>query len=264
MQHFGFCRTCRASGLDDIFSFEIDNLLFDGKIRKDKSGIKTIDPKSVSCRNGHVVLLLIENLKYTVLLQQGIESFRNGFYFESFHTLYAAYEAYKIDYVGAFILEKTMNIYKTEDFLSKINRSEKIDGAFATAYTSLNLDLPPTLGRDNREFRNKVVHAGKIPTKKDCEKFGNKICKIIAETNYKLQKTPSEISSIHGINMSLSNYQHEKSNSILSNANVYINYYKFLSVFNFLDPVVDLDEKDVHNNIFNNLVNDGENILNNN
>lgn len=251
----GICRICRNNGLDDTFSFEIDNSIFDGT-KKKTNGIQINVPKNITCSNGHNISVLIENLKYTLLIQQGIESFREGFYFESFHTLYAAYEAYKIDYVGAFILDKTRNIYKTKEFLSKISRSEKIDGAFATAYITLNLELAPTIGNANIELRNKVVHSGQIPTKVECEKIGNKVCKIITETNFKLQQTPSEVSSVFGINMPLSNYQAEKANLILPSANVTINYFKFSQIFNFLNPGVDLNENDVRNNIFTELVED--------
>lgn len=138
----------------------------------------------IKCDNGHEFFFICKSPRFQFLLQQGVESFQQNFYFESFHTLYSAYEAYKKEFVAAHIYNKTKNIEICKSVINRLDRSERLEGAFVSAYISLsNGKIPEKLSRSVVELRNNVVHKGQIPSRKDCEKAGNAIFKLIGQAN---------------------------------------------------------------------------------
>lgn len=170
--------TCHKCGnenfYDDYFLVEVDEGFFNGK--------------EVECNHGHKMFFISSSPRYQYLIQQGINSYVKGFYIESFHALYSSYEAYKKEFVGAFLFKETNDIKKTRKLLKqKYNRSERVSGAFDSAYISLSGgDLPKLIDEKSIRLRNDITHKGLIVTKENCIKIGNQIFESIALSNLML------------------------------------------------------------------------------
>lgn len=185
MQISIMCPKCHDKE-NQLFEVEINESFFKGD--------------EVTCNNNHTHFLISKSPRYQFLLQQGLESYNLGFYFESFHTLYSAFEAYKKEFVAAHIFNETKDIESCIDITKKLDRSERMEGAFTTSYISLSNGVAPNrLSGSVVKTRNNVVHKGYVPDKASCEKIGNAIFKIIAESNYLLAKRFSEKIDFHPI-----------------------------------------------------------------
>lgn len=166
-----FCKKCYLEQrLDDVMTIEINEGFFNGK--------------EVECQHGHTTYVISETPRFPYLIQDGIEAYNSGFYIEAFHALYSGFEAYKKEFAAAFFFKKFNDVKKTKEVMKKIDRSERLEGAFLVAFTELSGGKSPlSLSRDIVELRNNIVHKGMIPSSSDCEKIGNSIFKIIASSN---------------------------------------------------------------------------------
>lgn len=163
---------CPKSKCLEIIDVEVEESIFNGK--------------EITCSKGHTFELFSPYTRYNILLNQAMIAFKKGFYFESFHTLYSGYENFKFIIVQYYLFTIYNDIEKAIEVSKKMNRSEKIDGAFTIAYISIFNESPNTLSNNLIKERNNVTHNGKIPTKKMCENLGNSIFKLVISTHSKL------------------------------------------------------------------------------
>ncbi|MEG0619136.1 MAG: hypothetical protein RR557_07555 [Bacilli bacterium] len=165
------CPKCSSENLaNDFFEVEIDEGFFKGK--------------NVCCNNKHEMFFISQDNRYQYLFQQAIESYNLGFYIESFNALHSGLDAYKKNFVATYLYKESEDINKVKLCLKSLKRSERIAGAFSAAFFSLsNGNSIEELPSKVINFRNIVVHDGIIPSKKDCEKSGNLIFKIVAQAN---------------------------------------------------------------------------------
>lgn len=180
---------CSKRNCLEIIEVEVDESVFSGK--------------EISCSNGHKIELFSPYTRYNILFNQALIAFKNGFHFESFHTLYSGYENFKYTIVQYYLFIIFNDIEKVLNVSKKINRSEKIDGAFNIAYISLFKDVPITLSNKLISERNKVTHNGEIPTKAMCERLGNSIFKLVISTHSKIDTTHEDailIEFLHSLN----------------------------------------------------------------
>lgn len=155
----------------EIIDVEVEESIFNGK--------------EITCSKGHTIELFSPYTRYNILLNQAMLAFKKGFYFESFHTLYSGYENFKFTIVQYYLFTIYNDIGKVIEVSKKMNRSEKIDGAFTIAYISIFNESPNTLSNNLIKERNNVTHNGKIPTKKMCKNLGNSIFKLVISTHSK-------------------------------------------------------------------------------
>ena len=165
------CKKCLSENLqNNLMTIEIDEDFFSGK--------------EVTCQNEHNTFVISETPRFPYLIQNGVEAFNSGFYIEAFHAVYSGFEAYKKEFTAAYFFKEFNDINKTEDVMKKLDRSERLEGAFLVGFTNLSGgEIPLSLTRSSVELRNNVVHKGMIPNSRDCEKIGNSIFKIIATSN---------------------------------------------------------------------------------
>ncbi|MDL4909206.1 hypothetical protein [Enterococcus gallinarum] len=192
------CPECHEHD-NSFFAVEIDEGFFKGK--------------DVYCNNKHKTFFISQDNRYQYLFQQAIESYNLGFYIESFSALHSGLDAYKKNFVAAFLYNESKDIEKVKDCLKSLNRSERIAGAFSSAYFSLsNGKSIEELPNKIVHFRNIVVHDGIIPSKKDCEKAGNSIFKLVSQANAVLWNRYDKEIDFHPI---MQVYQMDITNSIL-------------------------------------------------
>ena len=193
------CPKCHEQD-NSFFTVEIDEGFFKGK--------------DVCCNNNHKTFFISQDNRYQYLFQQAIESYNLGFYIESFNALHSGLDAYKKNFLAAFLYNESKDIDKVNYCLKSLNRSERIAGAFSSAFFSLsNGNSIEELPNKVVNFRNIVVHDGIIPSKNDCEKAGNLIFKIVSQANAVLWDRFDKEIDFHPI---MQVYQMENTNSILS------------------------------------------------
>jgi len=169
------CSCLKCTDKPSYINVEINEAFFSGK--------------TISCSEGHEFFFISASPRSQFLIQQGVESFLKGYYFESFHTLYSAYEAYKKEFVAAHSYNEIKDLESVKTMLTKLDRSERLEGAYVTSFISLsNGKVPISLSRSAVELRNNVVHKGILPDKASCEKIGNAVFKFIGEGNLLIAK----------------------------------------------------------------------------
>lgn len=141
------------------FYIEIDEDFFQGK--------------KVRCPCSHEYYFFPDSPRYPFLFQLSVHAMNAGFYLEAFHALYSGFESFKETFVGACHYNSCKDITTTEKLMKRINRSEKIDGAFNSAYLQEFGEIPDRMSMGSSEERNLIVHTGKLPTREFIIKLGN-------------------------------------------------------------------------------------------
>lgn len=243
------CNKCRLEERqDDFTSIEIDEDFFTGK--------------EIVCKNGHKTFVISETPRFPYLIQDGIEAYNSGFYIESFHALYSGFEAYKKEFTAAYFFKEFNDVKKTKEVLKKIDRSERLEGAFLVAFTELSGGKSPlSLSRTSIELRNNIVHKGMIPSSTDCENIGNSIFKIIASSNRLLNTRQDSNQDFHQLLLS---YEYELARYTLNERGYnysFVTPEEFLQrdsdtisfAMNELTPNAQLKDEDIHDTMFTNL-----------
>lgn len=166
------------------------------------------------CKKGHDNIVYLNNPKFEILYESGINALLDGYYAESVLTMTAALER-----VYEFFIE--IMSYKNEldpGLYAKVfklvsRQSERQLGAFYFLYANFLKKHPPKF--DLVEFRNKVIHKGVIPNLEDTEKYARHIFDLI-KTIYvdaveycgtdlfkrymdiKIQKSAPKLKELHG------------------------------------------------------------------
>jgi hypothetical protein len=176
----------------------------------DKEGEKTFDGTSIptpfeqvnnngiyefTCLKGHKAKTVIDNINFEILFEYGLNAIVDGYYRESVSSLTSAMERYFEFFIKTILRASKIDFDLIDKSWKKIsNQSERQLGAYIMLYLK-SFGEEPLLLNPNSEipFRNKVIHKGYIPTKKETIKFGNSVMKIIEESLLKLKsKYPSE------------------------------------------------------------------------
>ena len=136
---------------------------------------------AVTCEQGHRTMQVISNPKFEVLFEMALLAFADGYTRECVASLAASAEEFYRLFVKTYlyrvghepIAENVKNLWKV------VSRSEPQLGAFALAYF-LEFKIPPAFP-DNKstEFRNGVVHAGKIPAPDEVRRYADKLIKFV-------------------------------------------------------------------------------------
>lgn len=142
------------------------------------------DGKELTCSQGHKFNFYPQVPKYSLLFHHSLIATHNGYFQEAFQTLYSGYEVFKEFFVGAKFFSDSQDYPLTKEILKKINRSEKIDGAFTLAYTQMNGTLPKAMTTSMITDRNKIIHQGKLVDEKTLFNMGNWIFEQVTSILY--------------------------------------------------------------------------------
>jgi tetratricopeptide (TPR) repeat protein len=157
----------------------------------------------VKCSSGHITPTLIQNYKFEILFELGINAIRNKNYTGAIANFQSALERFyefsimyflcrNVVYVGTGLYDTAYEEFKkTWNLLSK--QSERQLGAFYTLYFKEFGDAPIIFNNaflkshnlsikgenDPVAFRNKVIHQGIIPNYEQAVKYGEGVNKYI-------------------------------------------------------------------------------------
>src|SRR5690606_23860589 len=109
---------------------------------------------------------------FQLLFQVGIHALVDGYPREAVADFTAALERFYEFYFRVVCRIKGINKDAERATWSRVaNQSERQLGLFLGSYLAVNGAPGPTLSRTNVEFRNGVVHKGKIPAREEASGF---------------------------------------------------------------------------------------------
>lgn len=154
----------------------------------------------VVCGHGHTSTVVLNNLKFELLFEMGINAIVDGYAREAVSSFSAAlerfYEFYwQVALAHLSIPEETI----TAAWKVLSRQSERQLGSYVTASLALTKE-PPRLLNPNKEveFRNSVIHKGYVPTDEEATEFGDAVMVLINEELEKLRRiAPGALEAVY-------------------------------------------------------------------
>lgn len=150
----------------------------------------------VKCSKGHNCKTIIDNIDFEILFEYGLNSLVDGYYRESVSSFTSAMERFHEFFIKTVLRAAGMEFDKIDITWKNISsQSERQLGAYITVYAQTFKKAPPILNT-NKEipFRNAVIHKGKIPSKEEAIKYGNRVLNLIEASLILLKiKHPKEV-----------------------------------------------------------------------
>lgn len=136
---------------------------------------------NLTCKNNHQILYALTDEKYEILFESGVLAYVDGYYRESISSIAAAFERFIEFCIKLCLLNNDDNLKRINNTWNLIaKQSERQLGAFYVMYLNITKKEPPNLQKE-MEFRNKIIHRGKIPNKKETIKYIECIYNHISE-----------------------------------------------------------------------------------
>jgi hypothetical protein len=133
-----------------------------------------------TCPSGHITTTILQEQKFEVLFEMGANTIIDGYNPAAVSSFAASLERFGEFYIKVISLKHGVAEKEFNDSWKYIsNQSERQLGAFIFLYTIENKKLPTLLSNTQIKFRNKVIHKGYIPEKKEAIDFGNAVLQII-------------------------------------------------------------------------------------
>ena len=191
MQIHLYCPDCLAeiatlgqkNGFEDlppIYS-DVNELLNDGVYK-------------VNCPKGHKGKVVLNNLNFELLYDLGINAIGDRYYREAVASMTSALERFY-----EFFIKTSWRIQGvTYDVIDKnwkemASQSERQLGAFIVVYTALFGETAPVMENNAKNFRNRVIHKGEIPTREKTMDYAKTVLKLIDGPLGKLQNAHMEV-----------------------------------------------------------------------
>lgn len=132
------------------------------------------------CAKGHEGIVVVDNLKFELLFDLGINAIIDGYYRESVASVTSALERFYEFFIKVIWRSNGLD-YEIIDknWKSISNQSERQLGAFITAYLSLAQGEVPLLKNEQVSFRNNVIHKGEIPSKEKTIEYADGVLQLI-------------------------------------------------------------------------------------
>ncbi len=140
------------------------------------------------CNRGHDIIQIMDNDKFQLLFDMGAMALIDGFHKDAVLSFHASLERFYEFFIRVMIVDKNIcfdEFQKTWKLVK--SQSERQLGAFYYLYLNEFKETPPVLNRKYIEFRNDVIHKGKIASREDVMKYSkglydymDKILKLLA------------------------------------------------------------------------------------
>lgn len=135
----------------------------------------------VTCRKGHKTATCLQQQKFELLFELAANAILDSYYREAVTSFTSAAERFYEFYLRVSAAKQGLS----HDILSKAwgkisAQSERQYGAYVFLYTVENHSLPPLLSNNHIQFRNDVVHKGKIPSREETIAYGNAVLDVIS------------------------------------------------------------------------------------
>lgn len=134
----------------------------------------------IRCSFGHQTTTILQQQKFEVLFDIGAHAILDGYYREAVSSFTSSLERF-YEFSLRIFLEKSSGSDALFQSCWKMvaNQSERQLGAFVFLWASNFGELPTLLSNSQVNFRNDVIHKGRIPTKEDAIKYGNAVLDVL-------------------------------------------------------------------------------------
>jgi hypothetical protein len=141
----------------------------------------------IRCSRGHESMLMLQSLKFEVLLESGAAALAAGFTLEAAASFSAALERFFEFCTRTMLIHQGMSASDIEPVFSEMSRqSERQLGAFLVLHR-LVLGTAYSPSKKIVEFRNAVIHKGQIPTPMEVDDFCTRVYSEILRTTQALK-----------------------------------------------------------------------------
>jgi hypothetical protein len=148
-----------------------------------------------TCSKGHKSITVLQEQKFELLFDIGAYALADGYYREAVSSFASSLERFYEFFITAVLLEKGVGgdmIQQTWKHVA--NLSERQLGAFIFLHLSELYKCPPVLGPKSVNFRNAVIHKGKIPSRAEALKYGQEILDLVRPLVQELkQRSPKGV-----------------------------------------------------------------------
>jgi len=149
----------------------------------------------ITCSHGHKTVTILQQQKFEILFEIGANAIIDGYYREAVSSFTSSLELFYEFCIRVFM----QRVNNSEELLRRgwkeiSNQSERQLGAFIFLWIYCIGEMPDLPSRKQNEFRNDVIHKGKIPTKEEALIYGNEILKVVRPKIKLIQeKYPDEV-----------------------------------------------------------------------
>lgn len=147
----------------------------------------------VTCPKGHISTTILQQQKFEVLFEIGAYAIVDGYYREAVSSFTSALERFYEFCIKIICLSKGHDWDSIlETWKNVSNQSERQLGAFIFLH-HLELGSKPTLLKNKTvQFRNEIIHKGKIPNRGEAINYGQEVLDIIRPIISWLEDTHKE------------------------------------------------------------------------
>jgi len=136
-----------------------------------------------TCPSGHESAHLLGNPKFEILFEMGLLAFNDGYTREAVATFAAAFEEFMRVFVTMVLAKHKLAVDPSfpdlVPFWKSVNRSEPQTGAFVALYFVEKGSVPEYPDQKSTQFRNDVIHKGRIPKAGEVAGYAQKILSFI-------------------------------------------------------------------------------------
>ena len=146
-----------------------------------------------TCRAGHEMAVLLQAEKFEMLFELGMNAMLDGYPRDAIGSFAASLERFYEFYIQVIASHRSIDKQAFDASWKKIaKQSERQLGAFILMYTMETNRTPSLLTSSQIEFRNEVVHKGRIPTKEETIEFGKTVLDLISPVMHELKTRHAE------------------------------------------------------------------------
>lgn len=132
------------------------------------------------CPRGHRAIVALQQQKFEMLFEIGLYAITDGYYREAVSSFTSSLERFYEFFVRAYFKQSDVDVAVVHEVWKAVaSQSELQLGAYVMVYTSNLRRAPLLLPRRDVEFRNAVVHKGKIPTRAEAIDYGNVVLGLL-------------------------------------------------------------------------------------
>jgi hypothetical protein len=134
----------------------------------------------LTCERGHESVVFVQEQKFEVLYEIGVNAICDRYYREAVTSFTAALERFYEFAIRVICLDREILPSSIDQTWKAVAaQSERQFGAYAFL-SLLHFGIPPqALTRSQNEFRNAVVHKGTIPSREDAIAYGQVVLNLI-------------------------------------------------------------------------------------
>jgi hypothetical protein len=132
------------------------------------------------CQNGHRTITILQQERFEILFDIGGHAILDGYYREAVSSFTSSLEQFYEYFIKVVLLERKTDSASIDTAWRQIaKRSERQFGAFVITYLSVFGQSPNVLSNKKVQFRNDVIHRGKIPSRQEALEYGQAVLDII-------------------------------------------------------------------------------------